>query len=199
MLKLSKLTWQPPEGGQIIKGMDLAIPDGKLVVLTGPNGGGKTTLAKLIAGLETPTSGQIFLDGKDITPLDVTQRARCGVSYAFQTPVRFKGLTVRDLVELAAGGALSEATLCELLGKVGLCAREYMDREINASLSGGEIKRIEIATVRASCCSTSRKQVLTCGASPGLSTFFATYAAIWTVRLSLFHIRNAFSPSRMKS
>ena len=90
MLKLSKLTWQPPEGGQIIKGMDLAIPDGKLVVLTGPNGGGKTTLAKLIAGLETPTSGQIFLDGKDITPLDVTQRARCGVSYAFQTPVRFK-------------------------------------------------------------------------------------------------------------
>ena len=147
MLKLSKLTWQPPEGGQIIKGMDLAIPDGKLVVLTGPNGGGKTTLAKLIAGLETPTSGQIFLDGKDITPLDVTQRARCGVSYAFQTPVRFKGLTVRDLVELAAGGALSEATLCELLGKVGLCAREYMDREINASLSGGEIKRIEIATV----------------------------------------------------
>lgn len=86
MLKLSKLTWQPPEGGQIIKGMDLAIPDGKLVVLTGPNGGGKTTLAKLIAGLETPTSGQIFLDGKDITPLDVTQRARCGVSYAFQTP-----------------------------------------------------------------------------------------------------------------
>ena len=149
MLKLSKLTWQPPEGGQIIKGMDLAIPDGKLVVLTGPNGGGKTTLAKLIAGLETPTSGQIFLDGKDITPLDVTQRARCGVSYAFQTPVRFKGLTVRDLVELAAGGALSEATLCELLGKVGLCAREYMDREINASLSGGEIKRIEIATVMA--------------------------------------------------
>ena len=149
MLKLSKLTWQPPEGGQIIKGMDLAIPDGKLVVLTGPNGGGKTTLAKLIAGLETPTSGQIFLDGKDITPLDVTQRARCGVSYAFQTPVRFKGLTVRDLVELAAVGALSEATLCELLGKVGLCAREYMDREINASLSGGEIKRIEIATVLA--------------------------------------------------
>ena len=149
MLKLSKLTWQPLEGGQIIKGMDLAIPDGKLVVLTGPNGGGKTTLAKLIAGLETPTSGQIFLDGKDITPLDVTQRARCGVSYAFQTPVRFKGLTVRDLVELAAGGALSEATLCELLGKVGLCAREYMDREINASLSGGEIKRIEIATVLA--------------------------------------------------
>ena len=148
MLKLSKLTWQPPEGGQIIKGMDLAIPDGKLVVLTGPNGG-KTTLAKLIAGLETPTSGQIFLDGKDITPLDVTQRARCGVSYAFQTPVRFKGLTVRDLVELAAGGALSEATLCELLGKVGLCAREYMDREINASLSGGEIKRSELLQLMA--------------------------------------------------
>ena len=145
MLKLSKLTWQPPEGGQIIKGMDLAIPDGKLVVLTGPNGGGKTTLAKLIAGLETPTSGQIFLDGKDITPLDVTQRARCGVSYAFQTPVRFKGLTVRDLVELAAGGALSEATLCELLGKVGLCAREYMDREINASLSGGESFKASLA------------------------------------------------------
>lgn len=149
MLKISNLIWHSPEGDPIINGVDLEIPDGKLVVVTGPNGGGKTTLAKLIAGIEKPTSGKLILDGTDITSLDITQRACCGISYAFQQPVRFKGLSVRDLMELAAGGALSHNEMCDLLAKVGLCAREYMDREINSSLSGGEIKRIEIATVLA--------------------------------------------------
>ena len=119
------------------------------MVVTGPNGGGKTTLAKLIAGIETPSAGRIVFDGTDITDMDVTERARRGIAYAFQQPVRFKGLTVRSLLELAAGEKLSEETLCGLLGKVGLCANEYMDREMNAGLSGGEIKRIEIATVLA--------------------------------------------------
>lgn len=149
MLTLSNLCWEAPGGVRILKNITLTIPDNKLVVITGPNGGGKTTLAKLIAGLEQPTSGKILLDGKDITALDVTERARAGISYAFQQPVRFKGLTVRDLIELASGKTLSEEQLCTLLSKVGLCAREYVDRELNASLSGGEIKRIEIASVLA--------------------------------------------------
>lgn len=117
--------------------------------MTGPNGGGKTTLAKLIAGLEKPDEGRIFLDDEDITEMPVTDRARRGIAYAFQQPVRFKGLTVRDLLELAANDKLTEAQLCRLLEKVGLCAGEYIDREMNASLSGGESKRIEIATVLA--------------------------------------------------
>ena len=149
MLTLEQVVWDVPEGGHVLRGVDLVIPDGRTVVITGPNGGGKTTIAKIIAGLETPTSGRILLDGRDITGLDVTQRARLGISYAFQQPVRFKGLTVRDLVELAAGNALSEEELCDYLSRVGLCAREYIDREVDATLSGGEIKRIEIATVLA--------------------------------------------------
>ncbi|MGI5966232.1 MULTISPECIES: ABC transporter ATP-binding protein [Anaerotruncus] len=149
MLTLEQITWGAPGGERVLKGVDLSIPDGKLIVVTGPNGGGKTTIAKLIAGLEKPDSGRILLDGEDITGLDITGRARRGISYAFQQPVRFKGVTVRDLVELAAGGSLSEDKLCEILSRVGLCAREYVDREVNGSLSGGEIKRIEIATVLA--------------------------------------------------
>ena len=149
MLTLEHLAWALPTGEEILKGVDLTVADGKLTVVTGPNGGGKTSLAKLIAGLETPTAGRIVLDGEDITPLDVTERAKRGVAYAFQQPVRFKGLTVRDLLELASGRALDDAHLCDLLGKVGLCANEYVDRELNASLSGGEIKRIEIASVLA--------------------------------------------------
>lgn len=149
MLKLENLTWEAPGGSQVLRGIDLEVPDGKLTVITGPNGGGKTTIAKLVAGLETPSGGRILLDGEDITPLDVTQRARKGISYAFQQPVRFKGLTVRDLVELASGGGLGEEKLCDTLSRVGLCAREYIDREVDATLSGGEIKRIEIATVLA--------------------------------------------------
>ena len=149
MLKLEHLAWDLPDGAGIIKDIDLFMESGKLVVVTGPNGGGKTTLAKLIAGIETPSSGRLYFEGEDITQKDVTERARMGIAYAFQQPVRFKGLTVRDMLELAAGASLTEAQLCDLLGKVGLCANEYVDRELNASLSGGEIKRIEIATVLA--------------------------------------------------
>lgn len=149
MLELKHITWTAPGGSQVLKDVSLTVPDGKLVVITGPNGGGKTTLAKIIAGLETPDSGEIILDGQDITGLDVTERARKGVSFAFQQPVRFKGFTVRKLLELAAGNALSEKEACDMLGRVGLCGREYMEREVDAALSGGEIKRIEIATVLA--------------------------------------------------
>ena len=130
---------------EILRDVNLTVGDRKFVVITGPNGGGKSTLARLIAGIEKPTAGRISFDGTDITELDITQRANMGISYAFQQPVRFKGLTVRDLVELASGGKLDEQKLCNYLIDVGLCARDYIDREVNASLSGGEIKRIEIA------------------------------------------------------
>jgi len=149
MLTLEKIVWTAPEGDRILRGVDLTVSTGKLTVVTGPNGGGKTSLAKIIAGLITPDSGRILLDGEDITGLDITERARRGVGYAFQQPVRFKGLTVRELLQLAAGGELKEHELCRVLGKVGLCAHDYIDREVNTSLSGGEIKRIEIATVLA--------------------------------------------------
>ena len=149
MLELQHISWTAPGGSQVLRDVSLTIPEGKLTVITGPNGGGKTTLAKIIAGIETPDSGKIFLDGKDITGLDVTQRAREGVSFAFQQPVRFKGFTVRRLLELSAGKTLTSSAVCELLGRVGLYGREYLDREVDATLSGGEIKRIEIATVLA--------------------------------------------------
>ena len=149
MLQLEHLAWAIPGGNEIIKDITLRLDAGRLVVVTGPNGGGKTTLAKLIAGIQAPSAGRILFDGQDITGLDVTARARAGIAYAFQQPVRFKGLAVRDLLELAAGRPLSEQELCDLLGKVGLCAQEYVDRELDASLSGGEIKRIEIASVLA--------------------------------------------------
>lgn len=148
MLEIKDLHWSLPGGESIINGISCKT-DGRLTVITGPNGGGKTTLAKLIAGVEKPTSGQILLDGEDITALDITERAKKGIAYAFQQPVRFKGLTVRDLLELAAGGGLGHGELCGLLGKVGLCAEEYIDREMSGALSGGEAKRIEIATVLA--------------------------------------------------
>ena len=149
MLQLEHLAWTIPGGNEIIKDITLRLDTGRLVVVTGPNGGGKTTLAKLIAGIQVPSAGSILFDGQDITDLDVTARAKAGIAYAFQQPVRFKGLAVRDLLELAAGRSLSELELCDLLGKVGLCAQEYIDRELDASLSGGEIKRIEIASVLA--------------------------------------------------
>lgn len=149
MLKLDKLSWNTPEGEQILKDVSYTINDNRLVVVTGPNGGGKTSLAKVIAGLETPSGGKIYFDGNDITDMDITDRAKAGIAYAFQQPVRFKGLYVRDLLQLAAGGDLHESELCDLLGKVGLCAREYLSRELNSGLSGGEIKRIEIASVLA--------------------------------------------------
>ena len=149
MLELKDIRWRLPEGGEILKGINLSVPDGKLTVITGPNGGGKTSLAKVIAGLYEPFEGKIILDGKDITDWDITERARGGIAYAFQQPVRFKGLTVRDLLELSAETKLKEEQICEYLSEVGLCARDYMNREADASLSGGESKRIEIATVLA--------------------------------------------------
>lgn len=147
MLRLKDISWNPPDGKEILKGVNLDIPDGKLVVITGPNGSGKTSLAKIIAGIELPAAGQIFLNDEDITQLDITERANKGISFAFQQPVRFKGITVRQLIETAAGGNLREQGLCQIIGTVGLCAKDYIDREVDATLSGGEMKRIEIATV----------------------------------------------------
>ena len=134
---------------EILRDVSLTIETGKLVVVTGPNGGGKSTMAKIIAGILRPNQGQILLDGEDVTDLDITQRATRGISFAFQQPVRFKGITVRDLINLASGREISDCEACGYLKEVGLCARDYIDREVNASLSGGEIKRIEIATVMA--------------------------------------------------
>lgn len=132
----------------ILKDVNLQI-DERFVAITGPNGGGKSTLAKIIAGIYKPTAGQIFLDGEDITDLSITERAQKGISFAFQQPVRFKGITVKDLITLAAGKEIGVSEACAYLSEVGLCARDYINREINASLSGGEVKRIEIATVLA--------------------------------------------------
>ena len=148
MLELKNISFSA-DGKQILRNINLTIDDAKFVVITGPNGGGKSTLAKVIAGIITPDSGQILLDGQDITDWSITERARAGVSFAFQQPVRFKGVTVKDLITLASGRDLSTAAACDYLAEVGLCAKDYIDREVNASLSGGELKRIEIATVMA--------------------------------------------------
>ena len=129
--------------------VDLSVEPGHIVGLLGPNGSGKSTMAKLIAGIEQPTSGQILLDGEDITHMSITERARRGISFAFQQPVRFKGITVFDLISIASGKKLSTNEACTYLSEVGLCARDYVNREVNASLSGGELKRIEIATMLA--------------------------------------------------
>lgn len=134
---------------EIIQDMNLTIDDHKFVVITGPNGGGKSTLAKLIAGIEKPTSGRIYFQGEDITDKSITERANMGISYAFQQPVRFKGIQVLDLIRLAAKRQMTAADACKYLSEVGLCAKDYINREVNASLSGGELKRIEIATVLA--------------------------------------------------
>ena len=133
----------------ILKDVSFSIGKNKFVVITGPNGGGKSTIAKLIAGVTRPTGGSILFNGQDITALDITSRARLGISYALQQPVRFKGIQVIDLLRIASGQELTPAACCEYLSRVGLCARDYINREINASLSGGELKRIEIATVLA--------------------------------------------------
>ena len=132
----------------ILKNVNLKI-DERFVAFTGPNGGGKSTLAKVIAGILQPTEGRIYFDGEDITDLSITERAQRGISYAFQQPVRFKGITVRDLINIAAGKKLKVSDACYYLSEVGMCARDYIDREVNASLSGGELKRIEIATILA--------------------------------------------------
>ena len=154
MLELKHVSYAvPAEDGssgvkEILHDVSLTV-DERFVAITGPNGGGKSTLARIIAGIVKPTEGEIWLDGQNITDLSITERAKLGISFAFQQPVRFKGITVKDLIDLAAGHALTVAEACSYLSEVGLCARDYIGREVNASLSGGELKRIEIATVLA--------------------------------------------------
>lgn len=151
MLELRNICYEVEVDGErkeILKNVSLTI-DEHFVAITGPNGGGKSTLAKMIAGIIQPTSGQILLDGEDITELNITERAKKGISFAFQQPVHFKGLTVKDLISIAAGKTMNVNDICSILSEVGLCARDYIDREINSSLSGGELKRIEIAMILA--------------------------------------------------
>ena len=149
MLELKNVTFQVPDekdqDKEIIKNISLTIEDQKFIAITGPNGGGKSTLAKLIVGIYKPSEGQILYNGTDITHMSVTDRAKLGISFAFQTPVRFKGIKVKDLIRLAAGRELSVGAACAYLSEVGLCAKDYIDREVDGSLSGGELKRIEIA------------------------------------------------------
>lgn len=148
MLELKNVSYHVDDGNgkDILNKINLKI-DNRFTAITGPNGGGKSTLAKMIAGIIQPTEGRIFFDGQDITDMSITERARFGISFAFQQPVRFKGITVLDLIRLASGEHLSTEGACKYLSEVGLCARDYINREVNASLSGGELKRIEIATV----------------------------------------------------
>lgn len=151
MLELRNICYSAENDGvkkDIIKNVSLKLNE-KFIAFTGPNGGGKSTLAKIIMGIIRPTSGRIIFDGKDVTDLSVTDRAKAGIAFAFQQPVKFKGITVTDLIEIASGKKLSVSEICGYLSEVGLCAREYVDREINASLSGGELKRIEIAVTLA--------------------------------------------------
>lgn len=152
MLELRNVSFgvsQDSRQKDILKNISFTLEDNKFTVITGPNGGGKSTLAKIIVGIEKPVSGQIFWNGQEITDLSVTERARLGISYAFQQPVRFKGITVLDLIQLASGNKVSVEQACHYLAEVGLCAKDYVRREVNGSLSGGELKRIEIATVMA--------------------------------------------------
>ena len=148
MLEFKNVSYQTPEGKVILRDVSLKIDD-RFVAVTGPNGSGKSTMAKLIAGIYTPTSGQILLDGVDITNLSITERAKGGISFAFQQPVRFKGITVKELISIASGKNISVAEACSFLSEVGLCAKDYVNREVDGSLSGGELKRIEIAMINA--------------------------------------------------
>ena len=148
MLELKNVSYRTAEGKEILSDVSLQIDD-RFVAITGPNGSGKSTLAKLIAGIYQPTSGKIYLDGEDITDLSITDRAKRGVSFAFQQPVRFKGITVKDLISMASGKNISIAEACAYLSEVGLCAKDYVNREVDGSLSGGELKRIEIAMINA--------------------------------------------------
>ena len=148
MLEFKNVSYQTEDGKEILRNVSLVIDD-RFVAVTGPNGSGKSTMAKLIAGIYTPTSGQILLDGEDITSLSISERANRGVSFAFQQPVRFKGITVKDLISIASGKKISVSEACRYLSEVGLCAKDYINREVDGSLSGGELKRIEIAMLNA--------------------------------------------------
>lgn len=150
MLELKNISFDVPQGdGEkgILKNVSVKIDDKKFVAITGPNGAGKSTLAKIIAGIYRPTEGQIIFDGQDITDMSITDRAKAGISFAFQQPVKFKGIKVKDLIKLASGNTLSVSSACDYLSEVGLCARDYINRDVDGSLSGGELKRIEIATI----------------------------------------------------
>ena len=207
MLELRHVSFSvPDENGtkntkEILKDINLVIDEQKFVVITGPNGGGKSTLAKLIAGIEKPTSGQIFFNGQDITDWDITKRAQNGIGYAFQQPVRFKGITVMDLLCLAAGNKkLDKCVVCQYLSEVGLCAENYINREVDASLSGGELKRIEIATI------VARKNTeLAIFDEPEAGIDLWSFHKLIKVfermhdQFSSFPIRNAFSTLPMKS
>ncbi len=152
MLELKNISFMVNDDNndkEIIRDVSFTVPDGELIAITGPNGGGKSTLAKLIAGIENPSSGRIIFNGEDITDISITDRAKRGIGFAFQQPVKFKGIQVFDLIKLASGKNISMTDACSFLSEVGLCARDYIDREVNASLSGGELKRIEIATLLA--------------------------------------------------
>ena len=152
MLELKNVSFRVEDAGaplEIVNDVSLKVEDGQFLVVTGPNGGGKSTIARLIMGIEQPTAGQILFNGTDITRLSITERARLGIGYAFQQPPRFKGLTVRRLLSLAHGSELPEDACCAYLSNVGLCSKDYLNREVDASLSGGEVKRIEIATLMA--------------------------------------------------
>lgn len=152
MLELKNVSFEVADEAdqkEILKNISLVLEENKFIVITGPNGGGKSTLAKVITGITKPTEGRILFDGQDITDMNITERARLGISYAFQQPVRFKGVTVFDLIRLATGSSIDTAAACDYLSEVGLCARDYINREVNGSLSGGELKRIEIATIMA--------------------------------------------------
>ncbi|MBR2047923.1 MAG: ATP-binding cassette domain-containing protein [Oscillospiraceae bacterium] len=149
MLEIQNLRFTVDGGKDILRDVSLTIPDKRFIVITGPNGGGKTTLARSIMGINQPTGGKILWNGTDITNMDVSERAKLGISYGFQQPPRFKGMRVRDLLDIAAGEALGHDKACAYLTQVGLCAKDYVDRDVDASLSGGEVKRIEIATVLA--------------------------------------------------
>ena len=148
MLEFKNVSYETPEGKTILRNVSLKIDD-RFVAVTGPNGSGKSTMAKLIAGIYMPTAGQILLDGEDITNMSITERAKKGISFAFQQPVRFKGITVKDLISMASGKKISVAEACSYLSEVGLCAKDYVGREVDGSLSGGELKRIEIAMINA--------------------------------------------------
>ena len=149
MIKIKDLCWTAPDGKEVLNNVNLTLPDDRMIAISGPNGGGKSTLARILMGVEMPTSGKIILNGEEITDKDATWRAKKGISFGFQQPVPFKGITVKRLLSIASGHPMTEKETCDLLQKVGLCAKDYINRDMDSTLSGGEMKRIEIASVLA--------------------------------------------------